>query len=418
MIDLLLRNVVVDGLDEQVSVGVDDGHIVELGTNVDKKARREIAGHGRYLIPGFVESHLHLDIIHSNDARVAGRQQEFDSMAALTADVEARRKAYTYQDIVQRAVFALQCALRHGTTAVRAQCHVDPEVGLDHLRALQTVKEQVADWMTLEIVVFPQQGLLQDVRLMRALTQQAFDIGADVMGGAADLDISCDFKEHVDLVFELARTSDRDVDIHVDLSLRADAEWEDLEVAYVAQRAVENGYHGRVTASHANRLDSVRPEIASQVIALLNDAGVSVVSQPDLYRLGREDRQHVRRGLTRVKEMLSAGVNVAYASNNVRDPMRPFGNLDLLEEGLILAYGSHMDTVEELRTLLKMCTYNAAKILRLPNYGLAPGSVADMVLLDARSASAAVVDQAEKAVVVKSGLVRAVSERTTTLDLA
>jgi cytosine deaminase len=133
------------------------------------------------------------------------------------------------------------------------------------------------------------------------------------------------------------------------------------------------------------------------------EAQMNVVSQPDLYRLGREDTHHVRRGLTRVKELLAAGINVTYASNNVRDVLRPMGNFDLLEEGLILAYGAHMDTEEQLSTLLEMSTLNASKMLNLQNYGLEPGCFADLVVLNAPSPAAAIISQAEKLYVFKFG---------------
>ena len=140
-----------------------------------------------------------------------------------------------------------------------------------------------------------------------------------------------------------------------------------------------------------------------------------MISQPDLYRLGREDAQHVRRGLPPVKQLLAAGVNVAYASNNVRDAFRPTGNFDLLEEGLVLAYGAHMDSVDELETLLKMSTYNAARLMGLENYGLEKGCQADIVVLDAPSPSAAIVGQAEKLYVFKAGNLVAQNDRATHL---
>ena len=142
---------------------------------------------------------------------------------------------------------------------------------------------------------------------------------------------------------------------------------------------------------------------AAQAIELIAAAGISVISQPDMYRLGRDDKIHVRRGLTRVKELLAAGVNVTFASNNVRDALRPLGNFNLLEEALVLAYGAHMDSVDELDTLLKMCTTHAARTLRLETYGLGVGCKADLVVLDAPSASAAIVNQAEKLFVFKAG---------------
>ena len=201
------------------------------------------------------------------------------------------------------------------------------------------------------------------------------DYGADVMGCASNLERGpgVDFREHIDAAIDLAMEMDVDLDLHADLGIPPSVRLKDLEVVHVARRVIERGYQGRVTAGHVCALDSALPEVAEEAIALIREAQISVISQPDMYRLGREDTHHVRRGLTRVKQLLAAGVNVAYASNNVRDAFRPLGNFDLLEEGLILSYGAHMDSVEELDTLLNMSTYNAAKLMRLEGYGLQSG---------------------------------------------
>ncbi|MBK8986333.1 MAG: amidohydrolase family protein [Chloroflexi bacterium] len=416
MIDLLLRDVVTAVAPEPVCVAVHDGRILAIGPTLNYVAKQEVAGNGRYLIPGFVESHLHLDIALSNDPHKPGRTVPYASMSELNAAIERRRRAFTHEEIVERATAALRLGLRHGTTAVRAQCHLDTEIGLKHIVALQAVKEAVADWLTLQIVAFPQQGLLRDPRTLD-LFREAFRCGADVMGGAANIETGFTMQEHIDAAFALAMKLDRDLDIHADLSLKPDVTLDDLEVVHIARRTLDYGYQGRVTVGHACTLDSASPEVAAQAIALLQEADITVTSQPDLYRLGREDRQHVRRGLTRVKELLAAGVNVTYASNNVRDALRPLGNLNLLEEALILAYGAHMDTVVELETLLRMSTTNAARALRLPDYGLEPGCIADMVLLDAPSASAAIVGQAEKCYVFKAGKLRAMNKRQSQLTM-
>ncbi len=365
MIDLLLRNVVTVVGQAPVSVAMHDGHILAVGPNLDYMARQEIEGNGRFLIPGFVESHLHLDIALSNDSQKPGRPEPFVSMSGLNAAIEHRRQAFTHAEIVGRATAALQLALRHGTTAVRAQCHLDTEIGLKHIDALQSVKEAVAEWMTLQIVAFPQQGLLRDPRTLD-LFREAFRHGADVMGGAANLERGFTAQEHIDAAFALALELGCDLDIHADMSLKPDAGLADLEIVHIARRTIEYGYQGRVTVGHACTLDSVAPAVAEAAIALLREADMTVTSQPDLYRLGREDRQHVRRGLTRVKELLAAGVNVTYASNNVRDALRPLGNLDLLEEALILAYGAHMDTVTELETLLRSGSRNPSSTSSRP----------------------------------------------------
>jgi cytosine deaminase len=409
MVDLVLRNATLpDGL-TGIDIAVEQNKIVDRGFNLEYVPSQEIDLEGRLLIPGFVESHIHLDIALMNSLERPGRQEPFRLMSDLNDALEKRRIAFTQEDIEQRAAMALRMASQHGVTAMRAQCHVDPVVGLRHLKALQNVKEDYQDLISLQIVAFPQQGLLQHPGTLD-IFRKALKSGADVMGCASNLDPKFSFQDHIDAAFELAMEMDVDLDIHADLSIPEHVELNDLEIVYTAHQAINNGYQGRVTAGHVCALDSALPEVAQQAIELMYEAQISVISQPDLYRLGRQDTHHVRRGLTRVKELLAAGVNVTYASNNVQDALRPMGNFDLLEEGLILAYGAHMDTEEQLDTLLRMSTTNAAKALNLQNYGLEVGCLADLVVLDAPSPAAAIINQAEKRYVFKYGKLIATNE--------
>jgi cytosine/creatinine deaminase len=404
LIDLLLRNAALPDKLDLTDLAIDGGIVVKRGLGLDFQAQQEIDLAGRLLIPGFVESHLHLDIALMNDPFRPGRAKPFHSPLELNQDLEERRQAFTQKDIEQRALQAVNLANRHGVVAMRAQCHVDKIVGLRHLEALVNVREKVADRLTLQIVAFPQQGLLSYPGTLD-LFHEALRSGADVMGCASNLETKpgVDFRQHIDAALEMAMALDVDLDIHADLSIPHSVELDDLEVVYAARRAIESGYQGRVTAGHVCALDSALPEVAERAIELILQAGMNVISQPDMYRLGRNDTSHVRRGLTRVKQLLAAGVNLAYASNNVRDAYRPLGNFDLLEEGLILAYGAHMDSVDELDTLLQMSTHHAAKILCLQRYGIDEGCVADLVVLDAPSPSAALVGQVEKLFVLKAG---------------
>lgn len=404
MIDLLIHNASVQNGEGLLDFAVDQGILIERGVGLSYPAAREFDLKGKLAIPGFVESHIHLDIALMNDWHKPGRAKPFRSPIELNQIVEQRRKDFTRAEIEQRAGQAVELACRHGVTAMRAQCHIDPEVGLRHLEALVAVREKYRGKMTIQIVAFPQQGFFSRAGTLD-LFVEAFRLGADVMGCAGNLERGrgIDFHKHIDTALDLAMEMDIDLDLHADLGLPTSAGLNDLEVVYTARRVIECGYQGRVTAGHVCALDSVTPDVAEQAIALIQEAQINIISQPDMYRLGREDRQHVRRGLTRVKQLLSAGVNVAFASNNVRDAFRPLGNFDLLEEGLILAYGAHMDSINELESLIKMCTCNAAQIMKLPGYGLEPGCQADFVVLDAFSPSAAIVDQAEKLFVFKAG---------------
>ena len=415
MIDLLLKNACLPGQDALEDIAIDRRHILQRGPGLEYSARQEIDLKGCLVIPGFVEPHLHLDIALMNSAQRPGRPEPFLTPASLNERVERERKAFTRQDIERRASAALELACRHGVMAVRAQCHVDPEVGLKHLEGLVSVKERYAGRVSMQIVAFPQQGLLRPEA--PDLFREAFRCGADVMGCASNLDRGGSFRQHIDAALDLAQEMDVDLDAHADMALLSYAGLNDLEVVYLARRALQTGYVGRVTAGHVCALGSVMTGVAEEAIALIKEARVNIVSQPDLYRLGRQDRQNVRRGLTRVKQLLAAGVNVALGSNNLRDVFRPLGNFNPLEEALVLSYGAHMDTVEELEALLHMCTDNAARVLGLPDYGLEPGCRADLVVLDALSPSAAVAGQVEKLFVFKGGLLLA-ANRVTNLQFS
>ena len=405
--DTLLRNAQIVDETNLMDLAIKDGVIVDRGPKLEYASNQVIDLNGRITIPGFIDPHVHLDIALMNSWQRPGRLEPFVSFYLVEETLEKRRREFTDEDIQRRASTALELASRLGVTTLRAQCHVDNTVGLKHLEALLKVKEQYADRVTVQIVAFPEQGLLGDASIID-LFREAFHSGADVMGCAADLDCDDsgqmrDFREHIDAALNLAMEFDVDLDMHADLTIPDSIELYDFEIVYAAKRVMEVGYQGRVTAGHVCALDSALPDVAQQVIGLIKAAQISVISQPDMYRLGREDKHHVRRGLTRVKDLLNAGVNVTLASNNVRDVLRPMGNFNLLEEALILAYGAHMDTIEELETLLRMSTYNAAKALRLENYGLDIGCKADIVVLDTFTPSAAIVGLAEKNYVFKAG---------------
>jgi cytosine/creatinine deaminase len=404
-IDILLKNARLPGSDQPVDLAIDAGKILECGPALSYSANQQIDAQGRLVSPGFVEPHLHLDIALSNSREHPGRPQHFTSPAELNPAMEARRKSFTPEDITARAVAALEMASRHGVTAVRAQCHVDPEVKLTHLQALLAAKEKAAGLIDLQIVAFPQQGLF--AAGIPELFAEAFRLGADVMGCASNLGrgsgAPADYRAHLDTALEMAVQFGVDLDAHVDLTLPQQVALDELESVYLAGRAVACGYTGRVTAGHCCSLDSALPDVQAQAIEAIARAGMSVISQPDLYRLGRGDGHHVRRGLPPVRALLAAGVNTCLASNNVRDPFRPLGNLNPLEEALILAYGAHMDSTAELETLFQMVTLNPARALKLPAYGLEPGCRADLVVLDAPSPAAAVAGQALASYVIKNG---------------
>ena len=241
MIDLLIKNVKTDHKEPLVDLAIDGGHIINRGPELDYFAGQVIDGKSMLVVPGFVESHVHLDIVMMNPWDVPGRQEPFQSMKRLNDLVEILRKNFSREDIERRAGLALQIASRHGIVALRAQCHLDPEIGLKHIEALQSVKEKYRGKVDLQIVAFPQQGLLRDPRTMD-LFREAFRIGADAVGCATTLDYDKkgNFipKAHIDAVFQLAEEFDIPVDAHVDASILEKVNYEDFEIVYLAEQAV------------------------------------------------------------------------------------------------------------------------------------------------------------------------------------
>ena len=261
MIDLLLQNASVQESQELLDFAIHRGVLVDRGSGLDYPAAQVLDLGGRLLVPGFVESHVHLDIALMNDPQRPGRPKPFRSPTELNQAVELRRSSFTRQDIETRAGQAIELASRHGVTVMRAQCHVDPEVGLRHLEALVAVREKYRDRVTLQIVAFPQQGLFSRPGSLD-LFINAFRCGADVMGCASNLERApgVNFRQHIDAALDLAMEMEVDLDVHADLGIPPSVGLDDLEVVYLARRVIESGYQGRVTAGHVCALDSATPE--------------------------------------------------------------------------------------------------------------------------------------------------------------
>ncbi len=238
MVDLLLQNGNLPDGSASVDLAINGGVIVARGPGLEFQANQIFDLAGKLVVPGFVEPHVHLDIALMNSSDKPGRPEPFVSLSGLNEAVERKRKDFTEEDIRQRASRSVGMASRHGVTALRAQCHVDLEIGLKHLEALLDVKQKVQDIVALQIVTFPQQGLLQHPGTLD-LFREAFRLGADVMGCASNLDQGISFKDHIDAALALAQEFDVDFDIHADLGIPDRVGLAELEVVYTARRVVE-----------------------------------------------------------------------------------------------------------------------------------------------------------------------------------
>jgi cytosine deaminase len=374
----IIRNVRVRGHDGVCDVAIEGELIAAVDTSVEGSGEREYDGEGNLLLPGLVNAHQHLDKTMLGDVMRPNRTQTLQEAIHITWD---HKRSYTTGEIAARAVPVVEAAIRHGTTAMRAFADVDTVGGLVPVEALLEIKRRFVGLITIEVVAFPQEAIIRDPGT-QGLMERAMELGADVVGGLPWYErTDRHVHEHVDFCLELAGRTGKDVHMLADDT--DDPTSRSLE--YLAVRTIETGYQGRVTASHCGALAAYDDNHAARVIELVREAQITICSNPQISLVldGRGDRGLVRRGITRVGELLEAGVNVITAQDDVNDPYYPFGKPDQLEVAQYMAHVAQLTYPSQLETVLDMVTVSAGQAMRLDRYGTEPGDRADLVLVDA-----------------------------------
>ena len=402
MIDLILRNARVAGQQELTDLGVEQGVIVAVGDDTTAAETIDLAG--RLVTPPLVEPHIHLDaVLTVGQPRPNVSGSLFEGIA-----IWAERAAdLSYEDVQSRVSQVLRWQLACGVQHVRSHVDVcDPE--LRALRALVELREQVRGLIDLQLVAFPQQGIL-GFDGGRELMRRAVEIGADVVGGIPHYELTReDGVESVRFAMALADEHGLRVDIHCD-------ETDDDHSRFVevmAAETIRRGMSGRVTASHTTAMHSYNNAYAHRLIINIARAGLHMVTNPldNSVLQGRFDAYPIRRGHTRVKELLAAGVNVCIGHDSVMDPWYPLGYGDPLQAAFVLAHYGQMSGHSELRTLIDMITFNPASALGLQEYGLLPGSRADLCAFAAPTEMDAIRLVAPRKLVLRAGKVVARTE--------
>ena len=397
MIDLLLRNAFPAGGDGLVDLGVDAGRFVPVDATTTAREVVDLAG--RLVTPPLVEPHIHLDaVLTVGQPRPNVSGSLFEGIAVWAERV----RHLTVEDVQARVRQVLRWQLANGVQHVRSHVDVcDPE--LRALRALVELREEARGLVDLQLVAFPQQGILSfdgGVDLMR----RAVRLGVDVVGAIPHFELTReDGVESVQFAMALADEHGLRVDIHCD-------ETDDDHSRFVevmAAETIRRGMKGRVTASHTTAMHSYGGAYAYRVISNIARAGLHMVTNPldNAVLQGRFDAGPVRRGTTRVKELLAAGVNVAIGHDSVMDPWYPLGYGDPLQAAFVMVHLGHMSGDAELRRLIDMITYAPAAALGLESYGLADGNPADLVVFDAPSEADALRLVAPRFLVLRDGRV-------------
>ena len=412
MLDLLVTNCALPDGRTGMSVAVEAGTITAVAPHLLAPAHDTVDAGGWLLSPPFCDPHFHLDSVLTHGRPRVNRSGTLLEGIAIWGELKRELDA---DDFIERALAYCDWAVAQGLLAIRS--HVDTsEPGLVAVQALLEVRRRVAPYLALQLVAFPQDGVLRTAGGAANL-QRALDLGVDAVGGIPHFERTTDEgAASVKLLCEIAAGRGALVDMHCD-------ETDDPMSRHIETLAFETqrlGLQGRVTGSHCTSMHSMDNAYAAKLLPLIAESGVSVVANPliNITLQGRHDSYPRRRGMTRVPELMASGVTVAFGHDCVMDPWYGMGSGDMLEVAHMGLHVAQMTSQQGIRACFDAVTTNAAKVMHLQGYGLEPGCEASFVLLQARHAAEAIRLRANRLKVWKRG--RLLAERspaTSTLHL-
>lgn len=382
----LIENVRLPGREGLWQLGIDEGRfrsITPMG-EARSESLEVLNARGGLAVPPFIEPHIHLDT-----TQTAG-EPHWNQSGTLFEGIErwAERKALlTHEDVKARAWQTLKWQIANGIQFVRT--HVDvSDPTLTALKAMLEVKAEVAPWVDLQIVAFPQEGILSYPN-GAALLEKALELGADVVGAIPHFEFTREYGvESLHIAFALAKKYNRPLDIHCD---EIDDE-QSRFVETVAALALKEEMGARVTASHTTAMHSYNGAYTSRLFRLLKLSGINFVANPlvNIHLQGRFDDYPKRRGITRVKELMAAGINVCFGHDDVFDPWYPLGTGNMLQ---VLHMGLHVCQLmgyQQIDDGLRLITHNSARTFGVSDYGIEEGNTANLAILPAESGFEAV----------------------------
>lgn len=400
--DLIFRNALLRSFAAPVDIGVKAGRIAAIEPKLACEAVEvDIGGH--LALPGFVDTHIHLDKACLLDRCGHNHGSLGDAIRA----VSAMKRDFTVEDVYARGAKVLERAIMHGTTRMRTHVEIDPRIGLRSFEAVQALRRDYAWAIDLSLCVFPQEGLTNDPGAEDLLVQ-ALRNGGDVIGGCPYTDT--DPNAHLERIFDLAQEFDVDVDLHLDFDL--DPSWWHLDD--VCRQTERRNYQGRVAIGHATKLSALPPERMKAATAQLATAGIAVTVLPatDLYLMGRDVTHNAPRGLTLAHKLAGDGVVCSVATNNVLNPFTPFGDASLLRMANFYANVAHA-SVRDFDTCLDLVTELPAQLMNLDDYGIKLGNPADLIVLDTKDSRFAIAELPDIVMGFKSGRQTFVRQRPT-----
>lgn len=405
--DIVIKNARIRASPKKlVDIGIRDGMIEEISGEITG-GQTEIDAGGKLVTESFVNPHLHMCKVYTLKmvGEEALRLYQGPGMGGAMSAIElASRVKEKYDEswIYENAKEAALKALKHGCTHTRAFVDTDTKAGLEGIKALLRVRDELRDVMTIQVVAFPQDGVLRDPGA-EELVRKAVEMGSDVVGGIPWIEYTDeDAESHIDKMFEIAKEFDKDVAMLTDDA--GDPALRTTEM--LALEAIREGWTGRVAACHARAMELYPDPYLRKLIHLLKSAGMSVVSDP-----------HTGPLHARVRRLLEGGVNVAFGQDDIADAYYPYGRNKMLEVAFLCSHLLWMTSLGDMENIYDMITVKAAKAMNVQDHELKVGGRADLVVLSAGSVYEAIWYQAEPRYVISRGKLVVENEEKTTFHV-
>jgi cytosine/creatinine deaminase len=399
MFDLIIKNANLPDGRTGVDIAVRDGKIAAVEANISAESGEMIEATGRLVSPPFIDPHFHMD------ATLSLGLPRMNVSGTLLEGIQLwgeLRQIATKEELVERALRYCDLAVSQGLLFIRS--HVDTsDPRLVTAQALLEVRERVKPYIGLQLVAFPQDGYYRAEGGAKSL-ERALDMGVDIVGGIPHFERTMEEgKQSLEALCRIAADRGLPVDIHCD-------ETDDpmsRHIETLAAETVRHGLQGRVAGSHLTSMHSMDNYYVSKLIPLIAEAEINVIPNPliNIMLQGRHDSYPKRRGMTRVKELMAAGLNVSFGHDCVMDPWYNMGSGDMLEVGHMAIHVAQMAGVEDKKQIFACLTTNSAKTMGIEGYGLDKGCNADFVILQARDAAEALRLKANRLYVIKAGRV-------------
>jgi cytosine deaminase len=398
--DIVVRNAKLRGQQETVDIAIEKDRIASVRPKVNGTGQVEIDAAASLVLPGLFNLHLHADKSLLGEIMRPNLSGTLPEAIEITNDF---KRKYDPAEVAVRATRVLETGVKNGTTFFRLFADVGTIGGLRAAQGLLLAREKFSRYCDVQVVAFPQEGIARDPGAAELL-DEAMKQGCDVVGGLPWYEYTdAEARDHIDVCFDIAKRHDRDIHMLVDDT--DDENSRSLE--YLALKTMRENFHGRVAASHCGAMAAYNDAYAAKIVDMVATAGITISCNAhiNLVCSARLDREPKRRGIARVKELLARGANVVTSQDDVNDPYYPFGKPDPLECVSMIAHVAQLTLPHELEQAMDMVTVNAAKAARVPDYGIAAGKRADLVVVGAPSVHEAIRLQPLRRHVIKSGRV-------------